>query len=176
MKQQSLQFATRRSTAAANAKGTESKSPSIVPSTPAPAAAPQADASGSAVPEEEKTPSSSVWRKGRSTEAQVAEEDRAAAKKRKRTDAAPLVTSKSNGKRGSAKRKRIFKSRVSLENTEDVQASRRQEESSEDEGLAELDMSEHGKQRRLLKQFREARAKMDHLAASTFLIAVCAIP
>lgn len=171
MKQQPLPFTTRRS-ATANAKGKGIKSPATEPSTPASVAVKAEDVQEPVLPaDDEVTPKTSVKRRSQRRKPQDAEVEATSSKKRKLQEVDESPSSKAKGKgNGKADRvKRVFKSRVSVENTEDGQASpRRDADSSDVDSPADLDTSEKAKKQRLLRHYAEVRTKMGHLEPSEF--------
>lgn len=166
-KQQPLVFPSKRSTAISNAKGKESKSPATLPSTPIPATAAQVTETEA---EEIVASTTSAKRKTRSvTKAQASDNDKPAGKKRKLQEVEDSPSTK--GKTKEEKGKRVFKSRVSIENVEDRTVSRDQEISSDIELVDGEDTTgdEKAKKSRFRKHFGEVREKMGNIAPGKYI-------
>ncbi|KAI0685607.1 DNA polymerase delta, subunit 4-domain-containing protein [Cytidiella melzeri] len=169
MKLQSLGFTTKRSGATFTAKAKGSKSPITTPSTPDPIAVTASTQAGdAALKDEEKAAPSVTRRKTRAAaKAQPVEEEKVAGKKRKlqEVEKASIKQDKPK-KKGEDKGKRVFRSRVSLENVEGREAEARDDASSSDiepdESLS-LDTSEKAKKTRALRHYGKVRAKMGYL-------------
>lgn len=176
LKQQSLSFPSRRSIAASDAKGKDSKSPSIAPPKADPIAAKDEGVSDAEAPDDvQDLPSTSRQRRRKTVAAEVAGEEKKVSRKRKVQDVGDLPSSSAKGKekeKGKEKKaKRVFKSRVSIENTEDARvAPYRESDSSEAEVEAITDTSERAKKQRLLRHYQQVRHKMGNIEPSAFIL------
>jgi len=160
LKQQSLPFTSRRSAATSGAKPKGSKLPDTIPPTLAQS---QFEESSAVEVEDDEE---AVPRRGKTRAAKLraAEEDKRTNKKRKHGEDEPS-SSKSKGKQTEERAKRIFRSRVSIENVEGRTPTREQDASSdvEPDSPANLDTSEKAKKQRILRHYGEVRQKMGYL-------------
>lgn len=173
-KQQSLAFASKRSTAVSNTKAKGSKSPATIPSTPVPIKLKSTDGSEMKVEEVEVKAAASVPQKRRSVRVAKAEqgagEGSAVAKKRKLEDIDESTSAKGKGKgkgkEKAARGKAVFKSRVSIENTREVATRREQDSSDIEPDISATDDSVQAKRRRMSQHYALVREKMGHLQPS----------